>query len=615
MAAAPQAVEAAEVLAGTAPFDQLDAAALRELARDARVEEHDDGVVLLDAFTAMPRHVHVIRSGRVGLWVEPESATDEPDLVLGPGDVFGLDATLTGRAIGPLAVASGPVSVLRLPAARVSALLAGERPVVVPDRLAGPPASESPAYVVVDELVVSRPVVAAPGDRVVDVARRMTEADHGYAAVELPGGWGMVTDRMLRERVLAGDVTAETAVGDLVAGETPDQVVSGESAATALILLLDRRADYVLVVDRDGTLRGAVEPRDFVVSSTTAGVSLHEQLRRAATVEELQERARGIPGVLVTLLDGGLASAKVITVHTALLDTTVRRMVELVFARHPALDPDAFTWLSLGSNGRGEAVPSSDIDSAAAFDDRVTADDIVRYRHVFAEVDDGLAAAGLTSDRHGATASRPLFARTNAAWRAAGRQWLAAPAGNNGAMMTSLLVDGRPIYGDPGLPAVTGVFAGLREHPGTMRLLLQESLSRRARLRSLRDVLAGRRTGFDLKSHALLPIVNLARWAALSVGSPALPTTERLRAAAGSTALPAAQALALVEVFEVLQRIRLRHQLRQVEEGVAPGDRVDLTAVSAIDRSIITRAVREIAAVQRRLDNIALYDDPESWGR
>ncbi len=612
-------VPSPEVLAAlraTPPFDQLADAEVAALGSAAKVEEHADQEVLLDAFTATPRHVFVVVAGEVALWVDPEGEPDQPDFVLGRHDVFGLDATLTGRAIGPLAVAAGPVTVIRLPAARVSELLAGDRPVVVPDRLAGPPAADSPAYVVVDELVVSEPVVVDPADRVVDVARAMTAARHGYAAVRLPAGWGMVTDRVLRERVLAGDVTAETAVGELVAGETPHQVVSGSSAAEALILLLDRKADYVLVVDRDGTLRGSVEPRDFVVSSTTAGVSLHEQLRRAASVEELQQRARGIPGVLATLLDGGLASGKVIRVHTAMLDTTVRRMIELAFARHPALDPDAFTWLSLGSNGRGEAVPSSDIDSAAAFDDAVTADDIVRYRHVFAEIADALAAAGLTGDQHGATAARDAFSRTNAAWRAAGEQWLAAPDRNNGAMMTSLLVDGRPIYGDPGLPAVAQVVAGMRGHPGTMRLLLQESLSRRARMRSLRELVSGRRRDrFDLKSHALLPIVNLARWAALSVGSPALPTTERLRAASGTTALPAPQALALVEVFEALQRVRLRHQLRQLEQGLAPSDLVDLHAVSAIDRSIITRAVREIAAAQRRMDNIALYDDPERWGR
>ena len=84
-------------------------------------------------------------------------------------------------------------------------------------------------------------------------------------------------------------------------------------------------------------------------------------------------------------------------------------------------------------------------------------------------------------------------------------------------MMTSLLVDGRPIHGDPGLPAVSRVFSDLREHPGTMRLLLQESLSYRAKLRSAWFP-ARRPETFDIKTHALLPVVNIARWAALSVG-------------------------------------------------------------------------------------------------
>ena len=70
-----------------------------------------------------------------------------------------------------------------------------------------------------------------------------------------------------------------------------------------------------------------------------------------------------------------------------------------------------------------------------------------------------------------------------------------------------------------------------------MRLLLQESLSHRAKLRS--DGCPARRPEtFDIKTYALLPIVNIARWAALSVGSAVLPTTDRLRVAAGSAMLP-----------------------------------------------------------------------------
>ena len=55
--------------------------------------------------------------------------------------------------------------------------------------------------------------------------------------------------------------------------------------------------------------------------------------------------------------------------YSSILDTIVRRTITLIFAQHPDLSLDAFTWLSLGSNGRREAVLSSDIDSAVAFRD------------------------------------------------------------------------------------------------------------------------------------------------------------------------------------------------------------------------------------------------------
>ena len=141
--------------------------------------------------------------------------------------------------------------------------------------------------------------------------------------------------------------------------------------------------------------------------------------------------------------------------YSSILDTIVRRTITLTFAQYPDLSLDAFTWLSLGSNGRREAVLSSDIDSAVAFRDDCDGAEIDRYRAAFADIQRELAAAGITADSHGATASRPAFSRTNAEWREAARQWMAEPVQNQGAMMTSLLVDGRPIHGDPGLPEVT----------------------------------------------------------------------------------------------------------------------------------------------------------------
>ena len=247
-----------------------------------------------------------------------------------------------------------------------------------------------------------------------------------------------------------------------------------------------------------------------------------------------------------------------------------------------------------------------------AFDDALEEGEIVRYRVAFGQINRLLADAGLTADDHGATAEKPAFARTNASWRKAAREWLVSPEENQGAIMTSLLVDGRPIHGDPGLPAVTEVFADVRRHPGTLRLLMQESLAKRARFRSVRDIFT-RRDIFDIKSQALLPVVNVARWVGLSVGSAALPTIERLRAAAGSAVLPTEQADRLIEAFGVIQRLRLRYQIGQYDRGEKPSDLLERDRLSPIDRSMLAQAVHEIASVQRRMDNVAAYLPAESW--
>jgi CBS domain-containing protein len=607
----------ASFLAEHPPFDSLERGALEQIAETATVQHFDDGALILDAFADPGAEVHVVVSGTVDLWNNADLVGEAADERLGPGGVFGFSAMLTERSVGPRAVAVGAATVARIPAPVVApaftsprgARFLAEHVTAASRRLTG-----APSYSTVDELIWAEPLLVAPDAPAGDVARAMTDAGVGYAAVATGDGFGLVTDALLRRHLLVEGLPPTTPASVLMEPSAPT-VTLGDSAAEASILMFDRDAEFLLVTDRTGRLRGVIAPRDFAVSSTTAGVSLHEQVRRAATIEELTSRARRVPAMLGDLLARGLASGKVIAVYSAILDTIVRRAIGLTFAAHDALSVDAFTWLSLGSNGRREAVLSSDVDSAVAFDDRVPASEVPAYRAAFAEVNAVLNAAGLSSDDHGATAQHARFARTNGEWRRAAQHWLAAPADDQGAIMTSLLVDGRPIHGDPGLPAVTRVFSDLRGHPGTMRLLLQESLASRARLRSVRDVVTRRTETFDIKAHALLPIVNLARWAALSVGSAALPTTERLRDAAGSAMLPQQRSETLIEVFEVLQRLRLRYQLLQHDAGEHPSDVLVMSRMSPLDRSVVAQAVREIAAVQRRMDNVSVYMPAEAWAR
>ena len=112
---------------------------------------------------------------------------------------------------------------------------------------------------------------------------------------------------------------------------------------------------------------------------------------------------------------------------------------------------------------------------------------------------------------------------------------------------------------------------------------------------------------FDIKAQALTPLVNIARWGALAVGAPDLDTRGRLRAAAGSEMISAEQAESLVEVYDVLQRVRLSYQVAQFDRGEDVSDVLVMKRLSPLDRSLVAQAVREVAGTQRRMSNLAHY--------
>ncbi len=593
-----------DFLGSCAPFDALKPAERARIAAHAVVEWYEAGDVVLDAFDARVTELFVVWEGRVDIWVNADRLTELPDKTEGSGGLFGYVAALTGTALRPRAVAVGRVVVVRLPADVVAPAFAsrrGARFLAQEVWSTNQRAVGVPAYTLVDDLVARAPLVVDPGVSISETALRMAQADLGYAAVRIaPGRFGLVTDASIRD-VVAAALPTTGPVAEVM-DPAPPTVQLGASATEALIRVLERAADVVLVTDRTGELCGAVAPIDFVVSSTTAGAALHEQLRRATTVAELEHRYRGVPQLVSDLMARGLASSRVITVHSALVDTLVRRAVQLVVAAHPDLDVDAFTWLSLGSNGRREAVLGSDIDAAVSFADGTSADEIARYRPAFLEITSVLERAGLNHDRHGVSPVNPEFARTHRQWEAAARGWLSSPRQDDAVIKTCLLVDGRPIHGDLTLPEVARVFGGLRLHPSTMEVLLAISVDRPKTPRG-----RWRRRQVDLKTQALLPITNVARWAALSVGATALGTQERLRAAAGSPVLTAEDAETLGDVFEIVQRMRLRHQLEQLDSGATPSDTMRPRDLSSIEASVLDEAVREIAAVQRRMANLARF--------
>ena len=243
-----------DFLAGHPPFDSLDRHGLTTLAEAARLEIFSPGSVVLDAFAEPTVEVLVVVEGRVGLWNAADQLAGPVQERLDPGGLFGFGAMLTGQPVGPRAVALRPTTVARLPEAAVlpaftsrggTRFLAREMAAAIRERTA-------PTYATVSDLLRTPPLVVAGSEPVRRVVLAMSERDVGYCVVTLPDGRpGLLTDRLLREAVLVPGRSLDTRVGE-VADPDPVLIAPGDSVTEAVVALLDREADHLLVTDRSG---------------------------------------------------------------------------------------------------------------------------------------------------------------------------------------------------------------------------------------------------------------------------------------------------------------------------------------------------------------------------
>nr|WP_245556935.1 putative nucleotidyltransferase substrate binding domain-containing protein [Jongsikchunia kroppenstedtii] len=601
-----RAADLAAYLGEHAPFGAMPADSLLALGAAATEHTFRTGELIVDYLTGTPDEIWVVRSGSVALLGNRDTA-GEPVDVVGPGGVFGYLALLSEGAVAFLALAGERTVAIRLPGAMVRSLFTDPSGLqylatTAWDTIATRAPADRASTVAVGAHVPRWPVFTAPDTSIRDAVRHMTDEHVSYTLVRDGSGRtvGIFTDRDLRTRVVAADCGLDQPISAVMSG--PVQTVPADRiAATVLMDMLESGLRHMPVVDRRGAVLGVVEERDLVATSARQSFVVRRAIALAADTAELRAAFDRVDDLVVNLFRGGTDASGTSAVLSVMVDATVARALELELAERPQPWVRQFAWLTLGSVARREAMPSSDVDSAISWADDAELDP-GQVRAMAARVQATLDECGLPSDTNGAVASSPRFSRSAGDWHRAAQDWLADPMSDRGLIMSSLLLDARVVHGNPALNSAPAAFSRMSiNHPNALRLQLLDALSGKPRVRSLRDIVARRGGTFDLKNHALSPIVNLSRWAGLTAGLGVATTPERLDAAVAQGALAERDARILAEVFAMVQRLRLSHQIDQLSAGQPPSDIVTMSQLSPLSRSLLTDGMREVAAVQRRV--------------
>jgi CBS domain-containing protein len=599
----------AEFLGGHPPFDTLDEETLQRVAASAEIEFHAAGTAILESAEETSRFAYVVRRGSVELLIEGRLLD-----LLGEGEMFGFASLLEEAPLGFVARAAEDTLVYRIPAdairpvlerpdaARFVArsmnkgvrLLAGHEQTPVP----------TPAGRRVRELIRAKPLVCRPDTTVQDAAQRMIDAGVTCTVVDLGDGLGIVTDRDIRTRVVAAGAGPDTPISEVMSA--PAWTVAGDRTGTeALLEMLDHGVRHLPVLDPGRRLIGVLDDVDLMASESRAPFRLRAQIARSPDAEAVARATSELSDTVIALHDAELPPAAISRAIGSIHDSATRRLIDLAHAElGPA--PVPYTWLATGSFGRFEPFPSSDVDSALAWEGPDEDEALRGWMRGFAvRVLEGLAAAGFRSDDKGAVASSPLFARSIEAWEAAARTWVEHPDRDRGLMLLSVVVESDPVWGTTAVAErLAAAFARSPNREVLLRRLAAAALAERppTGFRRHRVLLwSGERKQLDIKKGGLLPIEALARWSGLAAGVSAASTRARLEASEAAGTLRSEDAAILRDAFELASALRMEHQVEQLRAGREPDNLIEPERLAPLTRTALKEAFRAVARVQRGL--------------
>jgi CBS domain-containing protein len=610
-------IEIAGFLVNHPPFDELPEEVLNELARQVEVVYYRSGSAILNLADPI-QDLYVIRKGAV----ETYRRTGELYNRLTNGDVFGQVSLMMNqrvrfpvKAIEDTLVYCVPFELFQDYCDRYETFadyFESENSTLLHKAVSDHQENNNLTSVKVKELI-TRELVTIPGDASIRQAAELMTEQHVSSLLvvdlepeqtDFTGPGGTVTDRDLRERVLATGLSPESAVKAVM---SKVMVTLDENAYVfeAMLLMLRNNIHHLLIMRREVPV-GVLALSDLVRHESQSSILLVRSIFNMTSVEELQAYSQQLPAVFVRMVKEDANSHMIGSAMAVIGQSFKQRLLELAEEQFgPA--PVPYCFLALGSMARDEQLIYTDQDNAIVLDDRYREEEHGVYFEQLANfVCDGLAACGYSYCDGEIMASNPKWRMTRSAWKAHFSQWIDEPKPQallNGSIFFDLDgVFGRTQWATELRRFVTDKTRGNRSFLASMA---RNALSRKPPLGFFKEFVMEKdgqhKDSINIKRRGTAPLTDVIRVHALAVGSNAVNSFERLDDVIQSGILPEGKGADLVDALEYLSIVRIRHQSRQIESGKEPDNNIHPTNLTSFERRNLKEAFQIVSNAQNFL--------------
>lgn len=616
-----------EMLRRHSPFDRME--------RDARVflaERAKLGYFPKDAHVVTPdmgpvSSFYIIQRGKVLARQSGEiNVTEYSSLTLGPGECFPIGSVMARRASTNAYIAIEDTFCYQLPADDFVQLMQMSQPfnqfctqyiatllnqsrrqlqVQFAQRAAEQQSMNSP----LSAILAKAPLAVPPETPIRQVIETMVAGHVGSMVVvdEEKRPVGIFTQSDALKRILLPGISLDRPITDVMSSR-PHALSEHAHVYDAALAMAMHSVRHVLVTDEEGTLKGVVSERDLFTLQRVGLRQIRQSIEGAQDIEVLKQAGADVRQLALNMLAQGVGAEQLTQFISALNDTVTRRVLQLNLARHDLYGIE-WAWLAFGSEGRDEQTFSTDQDNGIIYTctDIQTREELeLRLLEFAQDVNRDLDAVGFPFCKGNIMASNPELCLTLEGWEEKFDRWIRVPE-PQALLNASIFFDFRALYGASHLAdrLRVSLLRMAKAQPVFLRMMAANALTVQPPLGKFRDFVTDLNADhpgcIDLKTYGARIFIDAARIFALATGTYNTNTIQRIKLSSQRMGVAPEEAAAIVEGFNFIQLLRLRHQHFEEEHG-RPGDNfINPDQLNELDRRILKEAFRQVRKLQQRL--------------
>lgn len=466
-----------------------------------------------------------------------------------------------------------------------------------------------------EDLIKGPPRTIEAGRSIRDAARVMAEHGIGSLLVRGPsraddkGMAGIVTDKDLRRAMAEGepyDAPVEFIMSSPVA-----TVGHHETCFDGLLRMMAGQIHHLAVV-RNNEVVGMVTSHDIMVVQGRSPMSIFRDIKSQRSIEGLYDLSHKVPWVTNTLMEEGAKAGNITRMISVLNDLILEKLLTML-QDEMGPPPAPWCWILMGSEGRREQTFRTDQDNALVYLDPRDAEHAQAceaYFWPFSEVAiSHLVKCGYPLCPGGMMASNEKWRQPHKVFRDYFERMILNPEPEQ-VLSANIFFDFRPGFGAKELG--DSLRSHVTRHAGRqevfLRYLARDCLATRPPLSFFRNFIVEKngehKNTFDIKEQGLTPFVDFARTMALKHGIRETNTLDRLRLLADGEHVATDLVSEAAEAYEFLMQVRLVHQMRRINDGQEPDNRVNPAHLTDLEKRTLKEAFGVITGLQNHLKDV-----------